>query len=73
MSFAASRIRLTSTRRSGRWLRRTCLQRKDARQREHDLKSGELLGHVKEAAQEVADTSKQSLRSQIGAATDERA
>ena len=38
-----------------------------------DLKSGELLGHVKQAAQEVADTSKQSLRSQIGAATDERA
>ena len=31
----------------------------------NDLKSGELLGHVKQAAQEVASASKQSLRSQL--------
>ena len=30
-----------------------------------DLKSGELLGHVKQAAQEVAGASKHSLRSQL--------
>lgn len=30
-----------------------------------DLKSGELLGHVKQAAQEVADAGKDSLRSQL--------
>ena len=31
-----------------------------------DLKSGELLGHVKQAAQEVAGASKDSVRSQLG-------
>ena len=31
-----------------------------------DLKSGELLGHVKQAAQEVADASKDSVQSQLG-------
>jgi hypothetical protein len=38
-----------------------------------DIKSGALLDHIKQGAQEVANTSKESMRSQLGTATDERA